>query len=254
MILFVFEGNEREPRLFRTLERLYFPKENGNIICSFGNNIFDLYNELLEYGDGGDIVSLMRERLASRGDSILGGIRSADISEIFLFFDYDFQHSQLSLEEINNRVQKMLSLFDEETGNGKLYINYPMIVSISYTKELPDNDYAGYMVSREDCRDFKNLAREFSAYNSYDHILFKDGEIPTKAKYLKLKDNWQYLRQMNVSKANLLTTGCYTIPDGKSAINQLSVFNNQVEKYVTPKDCVSILNTFPIFIYEYMKK
>ena len=25
MILFVFEGDEREPRLYRTLERLYFP-------------------------------------------------------------------------------------------------------------------------------------------------------------------------------------------------------------------------------------
>lgn len=49
MILFVFEGDEREPRLYRTLERLYFPKQNENIICSFGNNIYDLYNELQEY-------------------------------------------------------------------------------------------------------------------------------------------------------------------------------------------------------------
>lgn len=49
MILFVFEGDEREPRLYRTLERLYFPKVNDNIICSFGNNIYDLYNELKEY-------------------------------------------------------------------------------------------------------------------------------------------------------------------------------------------------------------
>lgn len=82
MILFVFEGDEREPRLYRTLEKLYFPKVNDNIICSFGNNIYDLYNELKEYEDGGDIVSVMRERLAARGDSILNGIRSSDISEI----------------------------------------------------------------------------------------------------------------------------------------------------------------------------
>ena len=43
MILFIFEGDEREPRLYRTMERLYFPKKNDNIICSFGNNIYDLY-------------------------------------------------------------------------------------------------------------------------------------------------------------------------------------------------------------------
>lgn len=81
MILFVFEGDEREPRLYRTLERLYFPKVNDNIICSFGNNIYDLYNELKEYEDGGDIVSVMRERLAARGDSTLNGMRSSDISK-----------------------------------------------------------------------------------------------------------------------------------------------------------------------------
>lgn len=30
-------------------------------------------------------------------------------------------------------------------------------------------------------------------YTSLDHILFKDGVTPTKEKYIKVKDNWQYL-------------------------------------------------------------
>ena len=253
MILFVFEGNEREPRLYRTLERLYFPRENDNIICSFGNNIYDLYNELLAYGEGGDIVSLMRERLADAGDATLDGIRSSDISEIFLFFDYDFQNSQLSLEEINRRVREMLTWFDDETGNGKLYINYPMIESIRYTRELPDADYINYVVSREECKDFKHMARDFSAYNSLDHLLFKDGEVPTKEKYIKVKDNWSYLKQMNVAKAHRLITGENSMPVNKSMVNQLSIFDGQVSHFVTPKSMVAILNSFPIFIYEYMK-
>ena len=253
MILFVFEGDEREPRLYRTLEKLYFPKVNDNIICSFGNNIYDLYNELKGYEDGGDIVSVMRERLAARGDSTLNGIRSSDISEIFLFFDYDFQNSHLSLEEINQRVEEMLALFADETENGKLYINYPMIESIRYTKELPDNDYANYVVSREECKGFKRLARDFSAYNSLDHILFKDGETPTKEKYMKVKDNWQFLKQMNVCKANLLITGVKTMPKEKSVINQLSIFERQLLLHVKPSRNVAVLNSFPIFIYEYMK-
>ena len=89
----------------------------------------------------------MRERLADRGDTTLDGIRNSDISEIFLFFDYDFQNSQLSLDEINRRVEEMLTLFDDETDNGKLYINYPMIESIRYTKELPDDAYASYTIA-----------------------------------------------------------------------------------------------------------
>lgn len=253
MILFVFEGKKREPQLYRTIERLYFPKKNDNIICSFGNNIYDLYNELTEYGYGGDIVSLMRERLANRGDNTLSNIRTSDISEIFLFFDYDFQNQQLTLEEINNRVEKMLTLFDNETDNGKLYINYPMIESIYYTKELPDNAYAHYVVSREECKNFKQLVHEFSAYNGLDHILFKESKTPTKEKYQRVKDNWQHLKKMNVCKANLITSGTYIMPTEKPAINQLSVFKNQVAQYVKPSEQVAILNSFPLFIYEYMK-
>lgn len=147
----------------------------------------------------------------------------------------------------------MLALFADETENGKLYINYPMIESIRYTKELPDNGYANYVVSREECKDFKRLARNFSAYNSLDHILFKDGETPTKEKYMKVKDNWQYLKQMNVSKANLLIAGVNTMPNEKSVVNQLSIFERQLLLHVKPNRSVSVLNSFPIFIYEYMK-
>lgn len=128
-----------------------------------------------------------------------------------------------------------------------------MIESIRYTRELPDADYIHYVVSREDCKDFKHLARDFSAYNSLDHLLFKDGENPTKEKYMKVKDNWLYLTQMNVCKANLLTTGRNSMPIGKSVVNQLSIFDAQVSKFVNPNGCVAILNSFPIFIYEYMK-
>lgn len=253
MILFVFEGEKREPLLYRTLEKLYFPKDNDNIICSFGNNIYDLYNELAEYGNGGDIVSLMRERLADRGDTTLSGIRSSDIAETFLFFDYDFQNSQLPLDEINKRVAEMLTLFDNETDNGKLYINYPMTESIYYTKELPDNAYAHYVANREECKDFKHIAKEFSAYNGLDHIIFKKGETPTKEKFIKVKDNWQYLKQMNVCKANLITSNQYIMPTEKSAVSQLSIFNNQMAKYVKPSERVAILNSFPLFVYEYLK-
>lgn len=253
MILFVFEGEEREPRLYRTLERLYFPKQNDNIVLSFGNNLYELYNELQEYGAGADLVPILRQRLACRGCATLDGVRASDISQIFLFFDYDFQNSQLPLEEINKRVKEMLALFDDETENGKLYINYPMVESIWYTKELPDEAYARYTVSREDCKDFKRLAREFSAYKSLDHILFKEEENMTKDKFLKVKDNWQYLKSMNVRKANLLTTGLYAMPATKSAVSQQAIFDSQVAQDVRPKEQVAVLNAFPIFIYDYMK-
>lgn len=70
-------------------------------------------------------------------------------TEIFLFFDYDFQESRLTLEENNRHIGEMLEYFNDETENGKLYINYPMVESVFYTKQLPDKDYQSYYVTRE---------------------------------------------------------------------------------------------------------
>lgn len=253
MILFVFEGQEREPNLYKTMEKLYFPRGNNNIVCSFGNNIYALYKELQSFDGDGDIVSVMKEKLAERGDEMLANVKSSDFSEIYLFFDYDFQHEHLSLDEINRRMKEMLELFDEETNNGKLYINYPMIESIRYTKELPDDNYLNYVVSRVDCHDFKHLANDFSFYGNLDYILFKDGEVPDKEKYSKIFDNWQYLKNMNVSKANHIICGKYEMPVNKRDINQLSIFESQKQKFIDVNETVAILNSFPIFIYDYLK-
>ena len=88
MILFVFEGVKREPDLFRTIQRLYFSNREEQIVCSYNNNIYQLYKDLQEYDGDGDIVSLLMEKFASQKDNPLKGIdRSADISEIYLFFD-----------------------------------------------------------------------------------------------------------------------------------------------------------------------
>jgi hypothetical protein len=92
MILFVFEGAEREPRIFKTLERLFFGKEE-RLVCSFGNNIYELYRQLRAFDGEGDIVSILRENNAQ----LPSGVKSSDFSEIYLFFDYDFQNTNLSL-------------------------------------------------------------------------------------------------------------------------------------------------------------
>ena len=81
-------------------------------------------------------------------------------SEIYLIFDYDFQNKNLPLDMMNRQIDEMLDLFDDETDNGRLYINYPMVEAIRYTKLLPDASYLKYVVSRADCVEssFKNIA------------------------------------------------------------------------------------------------
>lgn len=252
MILFVFEGDDREPNIYRTMERLYLPKDN--IVCSFGNNIYELYNQIMEMEGDVDIISLLGGRFHRMDHAPLRDFKRSDISETYLFFDYDFHHNQLSLEEINRRVSVMLTLFDEETENGKLYINYPMIESIRYVKELPDAQYKDYTVSRNDCKHFKRLAREFSFYDSLDFILLREGEIPTKEKFHRIHDHWEHLKVMNVSKAHYIVSGEYSLPKRKHDISQDKIFKGQLSKFVNTDQQVAVLNSFPIFIFDYFQK
>ena len=249
MILFVFEGKEREPQLYRAIESLFFPKETDAIVCSFENNIYELYRQIVQLGEGADIVSVLREQLDGREDNPLKNITaSSAFAEIYLFFDYDLHH-RLPLDEINRRLRKMLVMFDDETTNGKLYINYPMIESIRHTKELPDTDYYTYTIPKEQCGNFKRIVHDFSHYGSLDFL------TDTREQRIEAtRQHWQNLEDMNVCKANYICCDANTYPTNKSDIAQQKIFEAQLQKYVHTDACsVAILNAFPIFLYDYFK-
>lgn len=264
MILFVFEGQRSEPKLFEALKELFFPKRVEQFVCTYNSNIYSLYSHLAELDvfqdenvkSSGRTVSILNTILQKKGDDTLANILEAEISEIFLFFDYDFHESRLSLEENNDHLNEMLEYFNDETGNGKLYINYPMIESIKYHKELPDANFHNYTIPRIDCKWFKNIAHEFSYYKSLEYILISHNPNENiKKQILRIgiaMENWKHLIDMNVSKANYICNSSASYPCKKSDIQQSRIFSNQLLKYVnTEQCCVAILNAFPLFIYDY---
>lgn len=68
-----------------------------------------------------------------------------------------------------------------------------------------------------------------------------------------IKDNWNHLVKMNVCKANFLVSGINAMPDDKFSVGQIPIFKSQLDKFVNMNESVSILNSFPIFLYEYLK-
>lgn len=264
MILFVFEGKQSEPKLFEALKELFFPKRTEQFICTYNSNIYSLYSKLVEHDifkennieSSGRTLSVLNSILQKNGDNTLSNIIESDVSEIFLFFDYDFHDSRHTLEENNLHLNEMLSYFNDETENGKLYINYPMIESIKYHKELPDLKYYEYTIKRSECKQFKSIAHNFSHYESLDYILLtlssNASENKRNEQYKKAKSNWKYLVDMNVGKANYICNNVNRLPSNKREIEQSSIFKNQLIKYVETENCsVAILNAFPLFIYEY---
>ena len=261
MILFVFEGKD-DKTYFESIKRLFFPEKSDIFVCTYNSNIYSLYTKLMEHDALNgvfevDTVSVLKEILLEKGDETLKDIREDEVSEIYLFFDYDFQEKARTLEENNKRLSEMLKFFTDETANGKLYINYPMVESLRYTKELPDNDYWTYNVTRQMCQEmkFKQQVHEFTFYGgNLEHIILTVKPVDNETKILekigKAKMNWKHLIVMNVSKANYICSGQNEVPNESDS--QEAVFNCQLDKYVETVECkVAILNAFPIFLFDY---
>ncbi|MCQ2242454.1 hypothetical protein [Treponema sp.] len=279
MILFIFEGGVREPALYKTMKYLFLSDSiKDDIIVSYCSNIYSLYQKMKELDafdddiDSADIVQVLKEQLANSPnpqDDELNKIENSDsISEVYLFFDYDLKKkddkNKLSVEEQNSQINELLEYFDNETEHGKLFIDYPMVESIRYfKKELPDEDYVTYVTDMFIGKGFKKEAGE-TFYKNFDFISFNlnknnDLKIPLTMgktfdfeKINLVKTNWLYIKELNVKKANYICSGNNEFPDAKDEISQQKIFDGQVKKYL-PDGNIAILNSFPLFLYEYLR-
>lgn len=246
MIIFVFEGGKSEPVIFDSLKHIFL---TGEQVCTVKcrHDLPTLYSKLKrsEY----DLFRSLP--LEESGVVIPEGARIDTLfSQIFLFFDYDFQN-RMGLQALNEILEEMLEYFDDETENGKLYINYPMVESLKYTKEMIDGNYCLYTTSRALCQDhkFKSSAESFAYPQARGYRFIDLNKTPAR----EVEHNWHNLLVQNVSKANYIVSGNNAMPARKEDVGQRLIFEAQVNKYVMANSEVAILNSFPIFLYEYFK-
>lgn len=247
MILFILEGKNPDLKLYKTMMKVCGADEDS-VALVYGCNIDALYHDMLELGEGADIVGLLKEKYFTdpSSDSYKLLSRSDQIAEIYLVFDYDFHDVKRTPEELNDQLKRLLDFFKEETDHGKLYINYPMVEAIKYTKELIDPEYYQYCVSREECRSFKKLAAAFSFYPNIDFL--------TRGEFPLLKQNWDNVKKQNVSKANYICNGQNVYPPlNHESISQVRILENQINKYESSPNClVSVLSSFPLLMYDWL--
>ena len=275
MILFIFEGKDDEPRLYKTLKEIFhFELNEEEILHYYCSNIFSLYDTIKEYGvfDGSvNLINVLKEEAAKHKEvkSDLDRIKySYEVSEIFMFFDYDIrkqdEKNKLTIEQQNAKILELFSYFENESldseRNGiKLYINYPMIESYRFfKKELPDEDFKNYTFDLMSGKSFKQIVNEETYYKNLKYLCFdlnKSGELKIpedKLRVEKIIQNWLYLKELNIKKAHIICADDYSIPENKDSINQQTIFDKQIEKYVIPNHEVAVLNAFPLFWFEYI--
>lgn len=250
--LFVFEGAKRETAIFRTIESVFF-KKTEQIVCIYGTSFLDLYKRMRSTDFELDIVSILKEKLQGSEESpFTSEDKVSDFSQVFLFFDYDCQqidvHDEKALVNFNRQLGELLDFFNNETEHGKLYVNYPMVEAIRYTKALPDEEYVSYTVPLDRCVDFKSIAHDFSYYGSLDFIVAH--KCPTRDELRAIASNWRMLIEQNLSKACKITDKG-KVADAKTMVDQRDIFDAEVAKFIQPQSLLSVLAAFPLFLNDY---
>ena len=226
-ILCIFEGEKREVQYFKTLKNVYF-SELSILVCSYGNDIYELYKGLKEDEDL-NIIELLREsKNVPQNEAVLEGYERDDFNQVFLFFDIECQDDQFNTDHLLS----LIDIFNEETENGKVFISYPMIEAI---RDIPTyEEYFSHKVTIENCtgKKYKPLSvNGLQTFNDPRH---------------NSKENWNQLVKINVEKGNYITLGIKgeftNVPEQKEiAVKQICS--------IAEENSIFVLSSYPLFVF-----
>lgn len=265
-ILFIVEGEDLEPKFVKQMARLY------NLDCkitSVRTNIHNLYSQLKD-GDGFlDVKIVLKEILQKSINSLSSQKQTIQLQKkikqiatdidnldqsfesIYLIFDselHDSVHSQISYKEDiqknYNHLKEMIDFFNNETENGKLYVNYPMMESYKDCDDFFDEQYQNREVS------LKTLfSRKYKQQVSQ--------RILSNCRIDRInQENFNKLIFMNIFKLNKITTNNWrkmTYNNFVKRSEQCNILEAEYT-YINNREAVAVLNTTVFFILDYFGK
>lgn len=196
-------------------------------ICSYGTTIYELYDELKKDDMLSTVGLLVQKGKIELQPDIL--IKQA-FSQIYLIFDFDPNYQKYD----DKIIRECLSFFNDETENGKLYINYPMFESAFYLDDFISPSNIPFYIPIEECVDsvFKKNVRRITCYRTDTHIDFKFNDI----RFLYQSIKWNYI--------------AYKKLINNDEIAHDAVLNKQIE-LKNKENRIAVLSMFILFIVDY---
>ena len=239
--VFIVEGESREPRFVREMIQSFFQGKYQTKVVTLAaaQNIYMLYQKLKEDDFETDIIEVLREQNEEIKNQ-LEGIAVQDISEIYMFFDWDFQednlrgaHDKLTTLEI---LEEMLEFYDNETENGKLYLSYPMVEAVYDYQDGLCEAFSSCFVSLDQIKRYKNTS---SAGN------------PKASRHLQF-DEWKMIMNVFVLRLKcLLETDDMEYDYYNKKVDPLIILRAQEE--LNTHGEVFVLSAFPEFLLDYFR-
>ena len=244
--LFIFEGGRTEDKFVEKLEANFLGSRHA-IKCVYDAEIYQLYRTIKAENGFFDIVSLLKDRKAENAEALKEYARDS-FAYIYLFFDYD-AHSTMAEDY---KIEEMLTFFNDETGNGLLYISYPMVEAIRHFKDKDHFKDLTVKCKRDKCPYIEDCQEKVSCLTEphYKTSSATDSFPQYTNVNSYTKQIWQRLIFAHLCKANYLINDDYTLPS--SLISQCDIFAKQLEKHINKK-CpkVAVLSAFPLYVLDY---
>lgn len=228
-ILFIVEGDVTEKNFINNFFNIC-----GNGIeydvYSYSTNIHILSQELIvedKVDDSLDIRLVLREK---ETDLRKREILSRNYSDIFLVFDFDPHHSRPQFE----KIKMLLMYFTDSTLMGKMYINYPMMESYKHFKSLPCNEFANEKISVKNCKKYKEIVGNESAFaniREYDYKLLMSFAVH------------------HIKKSNFVRTKKYDLPtlDAFEKWTEIEIYDKQLNQ-IKRENTLYIVNEFITYL------
>ena len=219
-ILFIVEGEKDEVRILGNDTRglLSLIGVNANIV-SVANPIYELY-DFLHNDEYDDIVSYLKMNKKIEIDRTKGAF-----SSIYLVFDFEHHYQKYS----DDKIKDMLKYFDNETENGKLYINYPMVEAFYHIKSIPDKDYVDRKVNLDI---LKNSGKQYKKLVNEETCIRKSNI--KNDEYAEIVKN-NYIKAKNIC--------C-------NDIDYLKILNYEIN-CANEHNYIDVLSTLPLFLTDY---
>lgn len=247
--IFLVEGEKLDMLLAEEIERKFFDNGREIKILPYKTNIYNLYSQLKEDDFETDIISILIEK--NPNDDVLNSIENRDnVSEIFLFFDYDghnFQQEENCKEKTSDILSEMVKFFDNETENGKLYLSYPMIEAIQHCskKDIHELTYKANYINA--------FTKRHIGKKTYKHISCTNSKfiLPQKIKYSE--SEWNFI----------ISNFLWGLSHMRKLVDYLDysdyIENNTTQKIyemqydlnIATNDKILVLSGYPQFILDY---
>ena len=252
-IAIITEGRTREPQYFSSLKSLFFPSSELDVIClPSEGTIYALWKKLKEDEFQTDLIEVVRERSADAAAN-LGDRKRDDFQEIYLFYDFDPQQSDLSGArdpDMASVLRSMMETFDNETELGKLYISYPMVEALWDIKEWNCEPQDRWRVPVQDLKEHL-----YKRYSSQKNPCINENNTHTDVTTYT-QETWNMILSIFLVRCGCLFGSTLT-PDQlyawyKKEISPDAILEKELEVLQKDEE-IFVLSAFPVRLLDYFR-